>query len=291
MFITLTNYITMNANQQSKLNRLVARKKVEDTTGFLKAQQEGRLLEYLENDLREAGLDPALIRFDSSNNITANSVTSSSTSSASKSGQSSSSSTSSPPNFDVSNYISYASIHLDSFVFEPYFRSQSNSKDHSALIQKLSSLHSFKKVSKRLETLKVLAFSLGVVCAFSGLRSLSFNPLLGLVQLLLAHDGLRISFNCFIRQYLLVSFHCLTGDLSSLGSTVMQVTSAALGFSSRPDPLTVLEHGVYWKAIFYDTVSSFLYSKVRLCLCLLLCIHSSASLPHIWRRGYYFARS
>ena len=253
----------LNANQQSKLNRLIARKKAEDPTGFLKAKENGDLLTYLKNDLKEAGIDASTIHFDQEENKNnKSSGTSSSSPTTSRIRPPSQQSTTSPSSFDeYSHYISLASSQLDSVIFAPYFHSQSQSKDHSALIQKLSSLQSFRKVSQRLETLKVISFSLGLLCGLFGLRSVSRSPLVGVAQLLIAHDALRISYNCYIRQYLSVSIHCLTGDLTSLGNTVLQVASAALGLSNRPDPLMVLEHGVYWKAIFMDTISSYLYSK------------------------------
>lgn len=247
----------MNANQQAKLNRLIAQKKAEDTVTFLKAQQEGRLLEYLKEDLKLAGLDPAKIRFDATQDPVRPTPSSSS------------SRRNSPTVGDglssFQSYVSLVSSQLDSTLFEPYLRSQKESKDHAALVEKLSSLRSFQKVSQRLETLKVISFALGVLCTLYGLRNLSINPVVGLLYCLVAHDGVRISYNCYIRNYLSVSMNYLMGDLSSLGNTVMQVASSALGLSSRPDPLTVLEHGVYWQAIFHNTVSSSIYAKVSLC--------------------------
>lgn len=244
----------MNPNQQSKLNRLIARKKTEDATGFLKAQQNGALLEYLKNELKEAGIDPSVIHFDQGANI--NCSTSSSSSASSGENMKSFSFE------DVNNYISYASSQLDLLIFAPFFRSQSEFKDHSSLMQKLSLLRSFQKVSQRLQTLKVISFSLAVICGLSGLRNLSSNPLIGVIQLLAAHDSSRISYNCYIQKYLSVSIQYLTGDLTSLSNTVLQVASTALGLSNRPDPLMVLEHGVYWKSIFHDTLSKVLYTKV-----------------------------
>jgi hypothetical protein len=162
--------------------------------------------------------------------------------------------------------IGLLSTSLDKFVFSPIFENSNASKDSSLMVDKILSSRPVKKMNKRLENLKLSSFALGVLFAFTSIRSMSLNVPLVILYGCFAADCFRISYNCYIKNYVSISVQYLGGDFKAITSTILQVASSTLGMSNDPDPLIQLEHGFYWKSIFHQTISGYVFSKVSIFL-------------------------
>jgi hypothetical protein len=125
---------------------------------------------------------------------------------------------------ELPDYVEIVSQIADDNVFEPYFMSHSGPFERN-LYANMSDLKSIRKVDNLLRVTKVTAI---VSCFFSFglcLRSCAqASPFFAVFYGMVAADSLRISYNCYIKNYCAIALKNLGGDgnPAKIGAAVFQ---------------------------------------------------------------------
>ena len=173
---------------------------------MLRAQQDGKILQYLKKDLIAEGIDPDAVVIDSNPQ---------------KSKE--------PLEQSLGDYFDILSDHLDAEAYGPFYDANSGSFEKS-LGEKITDYKTFRKINNSLKSLKVAAFLGSIFCAlYSISQFMTRRPLKGAIYGLMAYDLVRVSYNCYIKKYCSITANKLGGDFSKLGSTIFQVAQSALG--------------------------------------------------------------
>lgn len=134
------------------------------------------------------------------------------------------SSTTPAPADELPDYIEIVSQIADDNVFEPYFMTHSGPFERN-LYANMSDLKSIRKVDNLLRVTKVTAI---VSCFFSFglcLRSCTqLNPFFAVLYGIIAADSLRVSYNCYIKNYCAIALKNLgaDGNPAKIGAAVFQ---------------------------------------------------------------------
>ena len=129
---------------------------------------------------------------------------------------------------EFNEYVDIASQQIDKIVFEPYFKTQiSQSKEKNMTISTVFDANTLKKIDGSLKSIKVSCFALALLCGAYCLSNLSRPK--GFLFGIVAYDLLRISYNCYTKNYCYLAVDSLSGDFKKLGSTILKVASSALG--------------------------------------------------------------
>lgn len=168
----------------------------------------------------------------------------------------------------IVDYFDSVSDALDDNVFEPMYRSQSDSSKDLKLTETFKNLKSFRHVNDKLKTVKVITFSLCVIFAINSIGQIRSHPLKAVVFGLVSVDLFRVASNCYIKNYAAIAAKKLGGDLQTLGTTLFQVAASALGLSGE-DPIQQMKKGVMWDCLFQGTFTSIAIDKVIYCIYLL----------------------
>lgn len=125
---------------------------------------------------------------------------------------------------EIPDYIEIVSQIADDNVFEPYFLSHSGPFERN-LYANMSDLKSIRKVDNLLRVTKVTAI---VSCFLSFglcLRSCAqASPFFAVFYGIIAADSLRVSYNCYIKNYCAIALKNLGGDgnPAKIGAAVFQ---------------------------------------------------------------------
>jgi hypothetical protein len=193
----------------AKLNDLLKKKKQEDAAGLLNAQRDGSLLDYLAEDLKKLGINPADINFAPS-----------SVAGAAR---------------QATDVVENISSYLDSQIFSKYHESSSSYFEETVCKQmNMYDTFKHKDLHKKLENVKVMSFIGAVGCALYCLRYLGSNIFKAATFGVLAHDLFVVSSNCYKKTYYSLVCRKLTKNAAAVGKTVFswlsnQVSSAITG--------------------------------------------------------------
>lgn len=125
---------------------------------------------------------------------------------------------------ELLDYVEIISMNVDAAVFEPYFNSQSGPFERS-LYENMSDLKSIRKVDDLLRTKKVIAVVMCIasagMCVSSFLQS---SPVRAMGYGIISADLLRISYNCYIKNYCALALKRLGSDGNpvKIGAAVFQ---------------------------------------------------------------------
>ena len=189
-----------------------------------------------------------------------------SSSSSRPSGRPSGRPSSSSSDVNTQDLIEQASSFIDEKLFGPIWEQSATPSDHK-IISSITDSSTFQRIDAKLRTTKVFCSIAAPFFFLSCLRSFSSaNPLMGMVYGLLATDCARMSWNCYIKNYVALALTKLgaDGDLGKIGATIMQWASASFGGKNKAEnPFTVLQQHVMWDVVMTDCISVRLYKAGR----------------------------
>lgn len=125
---------------------------------------------------------------------------------------------------ELPDYVDSISKSVDDNLFEPYFAKHSGAFERN-LYENMTDLRSIRKIDNNLRFPKVAAI---VGCAFSGglfLRSCAGgSPAYAILYGVMSADLLRISYNCYIKNYCAIALKKLgsDGNPAKIGAAVFQ---------------------------------------------------------------------
>ena len=169
--------------------------------------------------------------------------------------------------------IRFASKYLDEKIYDDLYKSTENGIDPilKSHVTNMSKLASFKIINGRIETLKVSSFVLSILCTSMAIKNaLNGNTLMTTIHLVIALDSFRISYNSYTKNYLAISIHSLTKNLSTLSSTLFKVATSAIGLSDEPDPIQVLLLILIYNILYY--INTIIYTLLLYRYCSLVFI-------------------
>jgi hypothetical protein len=217
-------------DNQKIFDGLVEARRRIDAAGLRLAQKGGRLLEYLADDLKKAGVDPKSVKLPKMPR--------------------------SGGPLDIFEHISNCA----DAVFEQLFNESSQGLDRS-FYDDMTELQPFQKtlrVLKRVKVICVLATPVLILLSLGNFaaNSAPVNSVKGAVFAVLAADSLRVAYNCYARHYIAKCMKSFGGDgeITKLGSTLLQWASSSVGIGKGDDKLSRFKKGVLWEIIFKNTI-------------------------------------
>jgi hypothetical protein len=137
---------------------------------------------------------------------------------------------------ELPDYVDSVSKMVDENLFEPYFVKHSGVFERN-LYENMTDLRSIRKIDNNLRFTKVAAI---VGCAFSGgllIKSCaSGSPAFAIIYGIMSADFLRISYNCYIKNYCAIALKKLgsDGNPAKIGAAVFQWYRTNLEITINP---------------------------------------------------------
>jgi hypothetical protein len=125
---------------------------------------------------------------------------------------------------ELPDYVDSISKMVDENLFEPYFAKHSGPFERN-LYENMTDLRSVRKIDNNLRFTKVASI---IGCAFSGgllIKSCaSGSPAFAIIYGIMSADFLRISYNCYIKNYCAIALKKLgsDGNPAKIGAAVFQ---------------------------------------------------------------------
>ena len=139
------------------------------------------------------------------------------------------------------DYFDIISRNLDDNLYENLYSSKAGEFELS-MSENFSDLKSFKSINSSLKIAKVSTFVLSIFFALYSITNMS-KPVKSLTCLFIAVDLLRVSYNCYIKNYLSMAAKTIGGDFKKLSSSILKSASCALGLGGE-DPFVKLRKEV-----------------------------------------------
>lgn len=153
------------------------------------------------------------------------------------------------------------SVMLDEKVFHPYFSRQAGPAENAVLEALIMFGHS-KKIEETLTVPKLFFASMSVLLLLASLSKLKRNPLYSIVYFFGAADCLRISYNCYTKNYYSLAVKKHTSNPGTMVSSFVAWAQKAVGAAVVDDPLKKLKEEVSWEILLEETWGKYLYHKV-----------------------------
>lgn len=261
----------MSQEVHSKLRDAFLRKLRTDGLEVLEsAKNEGKLADIIQEDIKRLKLDLSKISKDD-----LLSAYGAATGKKSESNQpaNSSNSSSAPPrnvtrnqsNRSLPDLFDTISHFADEKFYGPLFEKQADSFE-KAVSGQMTDLGAFRKIEDALKTTKVSALLASPLLAMASIRNAnSSRIIIAVIYGVLALDCLRISYNCYIKNYVSRAMRRLgaDGDPAKIGATFMQWASAAIGISKGDDPFKKVQREVMWDIVYDNCLTMVVYRMVR----------------------------
>jgi len=235
---------------KKSLNAIINEKKKSDPRGYSKALNDNCLLEYLSADLRRAKINTSMLKID-------------------KNGQISISVPSHTMKRNIDNdtildYFDTISATLDDNLFEPYYQS-TLSANHMNMAETMAAFKSSQKIQERLKNTKVVCgVSSFLLFSYSLYSLMTGNVLKSAFCFYASADLLRVSYNCYTKNYCSIFIRKYFGNVAKLGDTLFQMAKSVVGLTEPEDsPLIKLKEGIILDILMEDTLSKILYLKVE----------------------------
>jgi hypothetical protein len=227
---------------KAKIETIIKKKKHEDSVGYQMAEKREELPNFLSKELRDAGISKAKFM----------EVT----------GATSSDDNLSNLSDDFEIYVNIIADGLDDNIYDPYYQSRLAS-NHMGLADTMKTLRSGKKINNRLKFVKVVTAISAVISFAWGIRKYTQGSFLATgISFFISADLLRVSYNCFIKQYCSLAINFLGGSAQKLGATVIEIAKSAMGITEPgDDPLLRLKHDLLYEVLVEDTFSKQVYLK------------------------------
>lgn len=151
---------------------------------------------------------------------------------------------------------------LDEKLFAPFFSTQAGSFENSVL-ETIIQFGFSREIQSALIIPKLFFASLAVLFFFGALFKYRFNPVYAAIYVVLAADSLRISYNCYAKNYYSLAARKATGTTETFVSTIFKFAQQAVGAVPYEDPLKHLKEKVDWKILLENTVIRYIIMQVR----------------------------
>jgi len=163
----------------------------------------------------------------------------------------------------LSDYFDTVSNTLDDVLFEPYYQSHL-SATHMNMAETMAAFQSSKKVQERMKNTKVICGVSSFLLFSYSLYSLMTGNIPKFAFCVYASaDLLRVSYNCYSKNYCSIFIRKYFGNVAKLGETLFQMAKSAVGLTEPEDsPLSKLKEGIILDILMEDTLSKLLYLKV-----------------------------
>ena len=148
---------------------------------------------------------------------------------------------------------------LDQYIFEPWFCSHAGSLENGVLDALVQFGHS-RKIEETLTLPKMFLTSLSIILFMASIVKFKSNPIYGLLYLLLSHDSLRMSYNCFSKRYYSLAGGSLVANPQKVASTVYTFLVGS-SVANDPDPLSEIKDKVQWELIVDSTFCKYAYEE------------------------------
>jgi hypothetical protein len=221
------------SQQEDKIRQIIEQKRKRDPEGFQKAEINGSLQTFLANDFKKAGIDPNLI----SDYLKATS--------------------------ELDKYLFALSDGLDEIIFEPFYQSQ-KAVNHMYITEALTACKSSKYIEYRLKLVKVLSAGGSLICAGLSLSNLG-NIFKLVIFGVLSVDLLRISYNCYMKNYVSLALKKIGGDPAKVAKSIFKFAQNVIGINasnSDDDPFFKLKNDVMIDVVFENTLMKQGFEKV-----------------------------
>jgi hypothetical protein len=164
---------------------------------------------------------------------------------------------------DLADYFEVVSEALDEIVYGPFYRANL-ATDHMNMAETIAACKSSRRIEERLKSVKVTCCALSLFSFVISLYSIMRGSLpKGALCLFLSADLLRVSYNCYIKNYCAIFIRKYFGSISRVGESIFQMAKAAVGLADpSEDPLAKIKHEVMWEVLMEDTLSKLAYLKV-----------------------------
>jgi hypothetical protein len=93
---------------------------------------------------------------------------------------------------------------------------------------------------------------------FAGLLKFRSSPLHTIFYFVLSADSLRISYNCYVKNYYSIASKKFSEDTGNIANTIISFAQKAVGALVNDDPLKKLKEEVDWQIIFENTFAKYI---------------------------------
>jgi len=229
----------MSDRDREVLKNIIEQKRLEDPVGLLRAQQEGKLADYLSNDLKKNGISSSVVGYYMPINRPRPRRN---------------------PSGEIEEQIEKAvtvgSDLLDDVIFSQLYKKKESTVE--AMIKKIiADSDSVRMLRDRLKYPKVVFAFSGMFLFLLSLWKLSAgNTISGVLCLVLSSDLGRMSSNCYLKTYCANAGSLLFGSIKRTGNTILAWMQTTVGLQEKEDdPLHTLQDQIVWEAILEQTLT------------------------------------
>jgi hypothetical protein len=213
-------------NNRDRFRKLLLKKKREAPEEYRKAEESGKLLEYLSAELKSLGIDPLSI----DTSIIEN----------------------------ASDHLNIISNILDECAFDPYFTSQAGDFERF-ISSKIVDFRLAENIEISLKFPKVaFAASAALISIFAMVCLVRKRLPAFLLCTAVASDCLRVSYNCYIKNYCSLAASRL---MNNPGSSLLSWAQNALGLG-KSNPLDKLKDTINWEVLVDNTIIGKIFPSV-----------------------------
>jgi len=151
---------------------------------------------------------------------------------------------------------------LDANLYAPYFASRAGTFENSVLEAIIQFGYS-RKIQSALVIPKLFFASLSILFFLGALFKYRANPIYCTIYVVLALDSLRISYNCYTKNYYSLAAHKATESPVDIVSTIFKFAQQAVGAAPYEDPLRKMKEEVDWKILFENTIVKYATEQVN----------------------------
>lgn len=129
----------------------------------------------------------------------------------------------------------------------------------------VSNFQRFQILNNKLRTIKVCAFGAGVLCIGALLGAIAGRRLFGIAMYgITAADLIRISYNCYIKNYVCLAMSKLGGTTSGATESFFAWMSSATGLTPAKDPFNIIQNEISYEILSKNTICKQLYIQVMI---------------------------
>jgi hypothetical protein len=128
-----------------------------------------------------------------------------------------------------------------------------------SIISVLTDMQRFTYLNRQLRIVKVFTAGAGILCLGAFLGSFFSQRLIGMaIYGVFSADLFRISYNCFIKNYICLCMSKLGGNVSKASETVLSWMTSAAGLGNK-DPFAIVQNELSLEVLTANTLSKYLY--------------------------------
>mmetsp|Transcript_15362 Transcript_15362/g.14732 ORF Transcript_15362/g.14732 Transcript_15362/m.14732 type:complete len:205 (-) Transcript_15362:92-706(-) len=166
---------------------------------------------------------------------------------------------------EIPDFIQIVSTLVDENIYEPHFQSTADTFSRN-LSETMTNTKTFKKIDDNLRFTKVNSLIAAIFLFLQCLRYFALaSPIYALLYGFISVDLLRVSHNCYLKNYCCIALKRLgaDGDPKKLGAAFFQWAQSAVGVKNSEDPFAKLSEKIIYEVIFNKCISISLYHKVQ----------------------------